>query len=142
MVAAQDESNKKIELTTKLTTQYIHFLRKCERNRRAITKKQQINIKFSKQFYNFLSCWKIKIWESRLLVHFTNILRAAFLPISLCRKITNINWKCIKAKKPLLCEKAARKCSWNWHHLNTSDKEVLNCTRLVKFNENYRIVLP
>ncbi len=42
-------------------------------------------------------------------VNFTNILRAAFAPKSFCQKITNPNFKHIKAAKKLSYEKSARK---------------------------------
>ena len=48
-------------------------------------------------------------FEDTLGVNFTNILRAAFAPISLRRKITNLNVSTEKLLKTLSYEKAARK---------------------------------
>ena len=42
-------------------------------------------------------------------VNITNILQAAFLPLSFCQKITNTNCKYRKAVKTLLYKKDARK---------------------------------
>jgi hypothetical protein len=42
-------------------------------------------------------------------VNFTNILRAAFAPKSICQKITNPNCKHIKAAQKLLYKKSAHK---------------------------------
>ena len=48
-------------------------------------------------------------------VNFTNILRAAFAPISLYQKSTKLQCKCRKAAlKPFVQKKLLVKCWWNW----------------------------
>ena len=53
-------------------------------------------------------------WNGESEVNFTNILRAAFSPISFCQKITNSNCQQIKVVKTLLYKKAARKILVKW----------------------------
>ena len=61
-------------------------------------------------------------------VNYTNILRAAFAPISFCQKNTNLSRKFKKAAQKTFCtKKLLVKCWWNWNlALNTKNWSALN----------------
>ena len=61
------------------------------------------------------SCLVKRWWNWPLKVDFTNILRAAFAPISLRQKNTNLSRKYRKAAQKTFVRKSCLvKCWWNW----------------------------